>query len=37
MAYSLGSARKIAALLWANPLLSPPSTKYNKQDSLGVA
>jgi hypothetical protein len=31
MAYSLGRAGKIAALLWANPLLSPPSTNYNNK------
>jgi hypothetical protein len=31
MAYSLGRAGKIAALLWANPLLSPPSRTYNNK------
>jgi len=31
MAYSLGRGVKIAALLWANPLLSPPSKNYNNK------
>jgi hypothetical protein len=31
MPYSLGSAGKIAALLWANPLLAPPSKNYNNK------
>lgn len=31
MAYSLGRAGKIAALLWANPLLSPPAKTHNNK------
>jgi len=31
MAYSLGRAGKIAALLFANPLRSPPSKTYNNK------
>jgi hypothetical protein len=31
MAYSLGRAGKIAALLFANPLRSPPSKAYNNK------
>jgi hypothetical protein len=31
MPYSLGRDGKIAALLWANPLRSPPSKNYNNK------